>query len=260
MAFYFGLLCMISNSIRHQRCDDVLSSFCENGGSVFFTLTTPDVVDIYEIRKRWRSLRHYLVRDVFGGGVKYVMNYELHPGGHGWHIHAVFNRFIPLRKIMEKLRIYCFGRVDVRRVNTPDVAEYLTKHCLKAYRGVSIRERVNNPIFRLRLVNQSRGLPRLSDYEWISDFKSKVRVALQDCVDCFENANKIAFFRKTYQLAQIGVLSGKCGKEAVFFGRDFVENIKFCNYHGIFFFPPSNSQNCENFCKNENDICKIAKN
>lgn len=166
---------MVDSQIRKQRCEDVLDAFLEKGGkAVFLTLTTPDVVDLDEIRRRWRGLRHYLVANVFPVGVKYVMNYELHPGGHGWHVHAVFNRFVPLRSCLVKMQSFGFGRIDVRRVGSRGVADYLAKHCLKAYRGVSLKERERNPSFRLRLVNTSRGLPRLSDYAWHSERKERV--------------------------------------------------------------------------------------
>lgn len=102
----------------------------------FFTLTTPDVVDIHEIRDRWRKFRHYLV-ELLGKDTKYIMNYELHPNGHGWHIHSVWNAYIPLKTHYHKLKDFGFGRVDVQLVNSLGVAEYLSKHALKAYRGVS---------------------------------------------------------------------------------------------------------------------------
>lgn len=167
---------MVSKLIKSVRCEDVLNAFMsDNKGCVFFTLTTPDVVDIYEIRRRWRRVRHFLVEKY--PGVKYVMNYEIHPKGHGWHIHSVWNCFIPLRSVFAKLHECGFGRVDIRRVNTKGVSDYLTKHALKAYRGVSRKEMESNPSFRLRLVNASRGLPVLSDYAWRSPLKEEVRNA-----------------------------------------------------------------------------------
>lgn len=168
---------MVSKSIKSVRCDDVLKAFMASSkGCVFLTFTTPDVVDVYEIRKRWRGVRHFLCEKY--KGVKYVMNFEIHPKGHGWHIHSVWNRFIPLTPdILYKFHEFGFGRVDIRRVNSRGVSDYLTKHALKAYRGVSQAEMKRNPSFRLRLVNASRGLPVLSDYEWRSDFKADVRNA-----------------------------------------------------------------------------------
>ena len=171
---------MVGKAIREVRCDDVLSLFVkENKGVSFMTLTTPDVVTIHEIRKRWTSLRHYLV-EFYGKDTKYVMNYELHPGGHGWHIHSVWNRFVPLwNGRLSKMRSYGFGMVNIKKVSTKVVSQYLTKHCLKAYRGVKTQLKLEGGK-RLRLVNSSRGLPVLSDYSWRSPDLDKAREILKD--------------------------------------------------------------------------------
>lgn len=167
----------VNKEIRQIRCEDLLDCFLrskDRKSCVFFTLTTPDVVDYETIRARWRDLRHYLVEYMSrekGERPKYVMNYELHPHGHGWHIHSVWNRFINLKKHLDKIHAAGFGRVDVRRVYRKEVALYLSKHCLKAYRGLRKKD---DTINRLRLINCSRGLPRLSDYRVLDRFTSKV--------------------------------------------------------------------------------------
>lgn len=200
---------MVSKIIRQTRADDVLNDFVKKP-CVFLTLTTPDVVDIIEIRSRWRSLRHWL-QETFPN-VKYVMNYEIHPKGHGWHIHGVFTCYIPLTKYLIKIQSYGFGRVGVEKVTSKGVADYLTKHALKAYRGVSLhnRELLGRSI-RLRLVNTSRGLPRLSDYKWHSlyndRFKSifdylkpfhlpyKYKLSLSGVLATFDDVKYFEFFR-----------------------------------------------------------------
>lgn len=202
---------MVSKLIKSVRCEDVLNAFMDGAkGCVFFTLTTPDVVDIYEIRKRWRKVRHYLVEKY--SGAKYVMNYEIHPGGHGWHIHTVWNRFIPLRVVFDKLRAFGFGRVDIQRVNHKGVSDYLTKHALKAYRGVSRKEMENNPSFRLRLVNASRGLPVLSDYCWKSDLKEQVRRDYNLCrLNLKIDKRRNYTFQTLYQRLEVAALLGVHG-------------------------------------------------
>lgn len=178
-----------SKLVKSQRCDDSLSILCKDGKAVFFTLTTRDECDYHEIRARWRRLRNWLFRKL--DFPHYVMNYELHPGflikeqkirtgevvvvhgngcSHGWHIHGVMSRFLPLNGFLGSIRSFGFGRVDVRRVTSLGVSDYLTKHALKAYRGLSASERSLYPKMRFRLVNCSRGLPRLSDYFFDSDF------------------------------------------------------------------------------------------
>lgn len=196
---------MTSKTVRKARCEDLLKLFLSQSQfNVFLTLTTPDVVDIVEIRQRWRSLRHYLV-ELFGSDVKYVMNYEIHPKGHGWHIHSVWNRYIPLKEFLPKIQSFGFGRVDVRKAGSVGVADYLSKHCLKAYRGIS---RKDGGCSRLRLVNCSRGLPRLSDYVWESDLKKSVDCLFKQ-LSTFgvEHFQKLPFTVK-YRICEMCVLLG----------------------------------------------------
>lgn len=157
---------MVTNEIRKVRCDDVLTAFMASSrGCVFLTLTTPDVVDLAEIRERWRLFRHEITRKL-KSNPKYVMNYEVHPNGHGWHIHSVFNRYLPHEVLLPLARASGFGRLDVRRVGSAGVAEYLTKHALKAY--AKRTKYAEKGAKRARLVNTSRGLPRLCDYHYES--------------------------------------------------------------------------------------------
>ena len=186
---------MVGRAIREVRCDDVLAAFLQrNKGMCFMTLTTPDVVTIHEIRERWRHLRHYLV-ELYGSDTKYVMNYELHPKGHGWHIHSVWNRFVPLWDgNLKTIRRYGFGMVNVKKVTSKGVYQYLTKHCLKAYRGVKTQLNLEGGK-RLRLVNSSRGLPVLSDYRWSSPDLDKVREILKD-EEFLRMTKTLGFYRR----------------------------------------------------------------
>lgn len=157
----------VSKEIREYRADKTLQVLMSKSKCVFLTLTTPDVVDYKTVRERWRNLRHWLVRRL--GKPQYIMNYELHPKGHGWHIHAVFTCYISLKKHLHTIRSFGFGRVGVEVVYSKFVSDYLTKHCLKAYRGEIKTKRLGD-YKRMRLVNQSRGLPPLSDYKYCSSY------------------------------------------------------------------------------------------
>lgn len=185
---------MTTKEIKETRCMDALKRLSESGEAVFFTFTTPDVVDYHTIRARWCRLRHELLRSLrtqYGKGRKvlYVMNYEKHPGylqkvvrhpqcgeivkrsdgnSHGWHIHGVINCFVPLDKFLPLVHSCGFGRTDVRRVTSKGIATYLTKHALKAYAGLSRNEREKYKGQRMRLVNASRGLPTLDEYSYRS--------------------------------------------------------------------------------------------
>lgn len=175
----------VNREIKSVRCEDLLTELVKGGHCVFFTLTTKDVVDYAEIRARWRCLRHDLCRAL--GGARYVMNYEIHPKGHGWHIHGVFDRFVPLDRFLPLIHRHGFGRVDFRRVGSVGVANYLTKHCLKAYRGVKMSCASSGS--RLRLVNTSRGLPRLQDYCYKSEYLDRLRMIGRD-VFCHVRASR----------------------------------------------------------------------
>lgn len=192
----------LHKSKRKRRCDDALEILTRGGDATFFTLTTPDVVEYPEIRARWARLRLYMLQDMRrqGGNPQFVMNYERHPGylqkvvkkdtfeecvirsdgiPHGWHIHGVMSCYIPLWRYLPAMRAYGFGRVDVRHVTTTGVADYLTKHALKAYRGISKREREKNGVERLRLVSCSRGMPALHDYRTTSGHLELSRYLMQ---------------------------------------------------------------------------------
>lgn len=182
-------------SKKSLRASDALEMMIKKGDCYFFTLTTPDNVDIKVIRERWRSLRNWLIRRL--NNPLYIMNYELHPGylqkkivdnksghyhiihsdgrSHGWHIHGVINSFVNLRLLLKKIQSFGFGRCDFRRVTSKGVSDYLTKHALKAYRGLSRRDRARYGKMRFRLVNCSRGLPALKSYNWKSYLNEKIK-------------------------------------------------------------------------------------
>lgn len=191
----------VGRLIRRLRCEDVLKYFNDSKYKMtFLTLTTKDVVSYEEIRKRWRKLRHKMCERM--KGVKYVMNFELHPNGHGWHIHSVWTKYIPLKGNLNFFKSCGFGRVNVQQVKTLGVADYLSKHCLKAYRGEIEQMKLKGK--RLRLVNTSRGLARLSDYRWQSDFNDDVLRLVKD--DEFQKEFYTFTFAQKYRVAELSIL------------------------------------------------------
>lgn len=228
-------------SKRKRRCDDALLQLTKEGHATFFTLTTPDVVDYATIAKRWAKLRLYMLQDMRRRGLhpQYVMNFERHPGylqkvvnkdtfeecvirsdgiPHGWHIHGVMSVFIDLKRYLGAMHAYGFGRVDVRPVTTTGVADYLTKHALKAYRGISRREREKSGVQRLRLVSTSRGLPALSDYVSTSSHLeiSRYLMALQ-VADVKRAGDKLSNAIVLWKRAEVA---------ALLYGTPYYENIK----------------------------------
>lgn len=217
-------------SKKKMRAHDALHILIKGGQATFFTFTTPDKVDFAEISARWRRFRNWFLQYLRRNGLKpeYVMNFERHPGylqkvvrkdtfdefvirgdgnSHGWHIHGVFNCRFPMHSwFLRYLEGFGFGRVDVRKVNSQGVAEYLTKHALKAYRGISRREKERTGVQRLRLVCASRGLPALHDYRANSPHLEKARyiMALQVAEAKragHKLANAIAIWKKAECLA-----------------------------------------------------------
>ncbi len=149
----------VSQMVRETRVWSVLKTF---GKSVFLTLTTPDVVGLPEIRQRWRKFRHDYFRSFpKNKRPRYVMCYEPHPHGHGWHVHVVIERgFLPIGVIRQYSDSAGFGRIHIERVFSDNerMCEYLGKYVCK------IEKRVRaNGCKRVRLLNVSRGCSRLSD-------------------------------------------------------------------------------------------------
>lgn len=217
-------------SKKKLRAHDALDILIRGGQATFFTFTTRDEVDFAEISARWRSFRNWFLQYLRRNGEKpeYVMNFERHPGylqkvvkkdtfdefvirsdgnSHGWHIHGVFNCRFPMRSwFLDRLERFGFGRVDVRKVNSQGVADYLTKHALKAYRGISRKEKERTGVQRLRLVCASRGLPALHDYRADSPHLEKARYIMALQVAEVKRAghklaNAIAIWKKAECLA-----------------------------------------------------------
>lgn len=168
---------MVGKEKREYRASDSLKKMTLRK-CVFLTLTTRDVVSYSEIRQRWRNLRHWLIRRL--GRPLYVMNYEVHPSGHGWHIHVVIQSYVDLKLYLGKIQSFGFGRVNVRPITNLGIADYLTKHCMKPYRGSGKSSFSMGEYTRCRLINQSRGLPCLADYHYSSDYIEKLRKVLKD--------------------------------------------------------------------------------
>ncbi len=89
-----------------------------------WTLTTPDVVDLTELSRRWRKL-------IWNGFTPCVRVFEKHPQGHGYHVHFVTAERIDVNALRVKTEAAGFGRIHVKRIPgraAQYVAKYLTKH------------------------------------------------------------------------------------------------------------------------------------
>jgi hypothetical protein len=106
---------------------DKLASSLTGGARVrMWTFTMPGLYKPKETAKAWVSLRKELQRVLGFWGIRV---YELHPGGHGLHVHLVTSGWFnvnAVRVIVERLG---WGRVNVRLMNggISYVAKYLHK-------------------------------------------------------------------------------------------------------------------------------------
>lgn len=68
----------------------------------------------------------------FGG----VRVYEMHPGGHGVHIHAVIPNYIAVQLVRSISQKHGFGRIHVRALNgnAEQIGRYLSKYFAKGKR------------------------------------------------------------------------------------------------------------------------------
>lgn len=114
-------------SFTRQTFHDVVE------GGYFWTFTFPVTLEIKEACKRWNHFLVLLKREypgVFGFRV-----FELHPGGHGLHVHFVCNLRLPVRRLRELSDRAGFGRIHVVEIEGADmlaVTEYLGKYLSKS--------------------------------------------------------------------------------------------------------------------------------
>lgn len=142
---------MLKSVKKKFRLEVALDELARTGPLFFWTLTTADCCDYATISQRWKGVRHWL-NEKFDN-FRYIQNFELHPLGHGWHIHFVCNHFIDLKTLLPRFRDFGFGRVNVKEVVSLTVGNYLLKH---AWKPVKNSNTSNVP--RVRLINISKNL------------------------------------------------------------------------------------------------------
>lgn len=97
----------------------------------FWTFTFPDVPPIPEAGQRWRRVVQWLQRE-FGETVWGLRVYELHET-HGLHLHALVNKYLPVRRVRAAVEGYGFGRIHVTRIPV-GMADYPAKYLGKQNR------------------------------------------------------------------------------------------------------------------------------
>lgn len=166
---------MSRKSFRIECAVERIKQLRPNCSMRFLTLTTPDVVTPYEISKRWRMLCNS--RFWRGLNLLYVQVVEWHPGGHGYHIHVVVDKYINVRELRRYTTACGFGRIHIIRCDDNKVqklAFYMAKY-LSKYRDAVPRGT------RVRFTNVSRGLTTLVDIQFTDPCNDFAKSVLSDC-------------------------------------------------------------------------------
>lgn len=114
-----------------------------------FTLPGKDAILPRQAGRMWGNLQRRLVREVGFFGVR---AYELHPGGHGLHVHAVAAKYFDVNHVRSIAKACGFGRVHVCCIPC-DKARYIGKYLSKQQRypelkGMRLFARVGASKFR----------------------------------------------------------------------------------------------------------------
>lgn len=87
------------------------------------------------ISKRWSVFVSELRRVI--PGLRSIRVLQKHPGGHGWHVHALFDRRIPSGLLLRKAELAGLGRMDFQMVSgerRQDVVQYVTRYVCRDLR------------------------------------------------------------------------------------------------------------------------------
>lgn len=96
-----------------------------------WTFTFPDTCSFEVGATRWSNLSKDLVRYFEFRGVRV---FELHPGGHGLHIHVVTDRYYDVHKVLRLAKSHGLGRTNVKRLPA-NAVEYVAKYLSKQRRN-----------------------------------------------------------------------------------------------------------------------------
>tara|TARA_B100000809_G_scaffold217497_1_gene223705 strand:+ start:1827 stop:2411 length:585 start_codon:yes stop_codon:yes gene_type:complete len=106
------------------------------GNELFlWTFTFSDVLELRVAKAVWKRARQELSRSIGFAGVRV---FELHPGGHGLHIHVVASRFYPVQAV-RKIWSECYGgRLHVCKLDYSR-RHYVAKYLQKQGRCVALK-------------------------------------------------------------------------------------------------------------------------
>lgn len=82
----------------------------------FVTATIPEAdPDPRVISGRWRNFSRELRR--IYPGLRIIRVLQKHPGGHGWHVHALFDRYVSSHVMLHQAELAGLGRMDFQMVS-----------------------------------------------------------------------------------------------------------------------------------------------
>lgn len=87
------------------------------------------------ISSRWTEFVRDLRRAI--PGLRVVRVLQKHPGGHGWHIHALFDRYVSSEVILHQAKLAGLGRMDFRMVSREtrqNAVRYLARYVARDLR------------------------------------------------------------------------------------------------------------------------------
>lgn len=103
-----------------------------------WTFTLPDCISINQAAARWKAL----LREIRHRGLPFagVRCWELHPNGHGIHVHFINLHYCPKESIESCCLKTGWGFVNVKAI-PPDYSYYVSKYVAKARRSEALRGR-----------------------------------------------------------------------------------------------------------------------
>lgn len=106
-----------------------------NGMVYLWTFTFREVEALRDARKFWSLAAKNLKRRL---GFRGLRVFELHPGGHGLHVHVVTDMRFDVNKVRRISQLYRFGRIHVKMI-PKSKAGYIAKYLSKQTRALALK-------------------------------------------------------------------------------------------------------------------------
>lgn len=111
----------------------------------FVTATIPEAdPDPKTISDRWthfvKNLRHRYP------GIRVIRVLQKHPGGHGWHVHALVDRWIPAAIAWKQAEMAGLGRIDLQMVSKQGRQKAIRYVCRYVTRDLRKRDKMTKGV------------------------------------------------------------------------------------------------------------------